>query len=111
MGMRKIEKMKAVKVEYTVQPEYAEENKKNIRKLMDALKENPIQGMQYATFTDDENQNTFIHINMSKDAETLARINGLQEFKDFQQALKASGPLSPPKVTKLNVVDYGFELE
>jgi hypothetical protein len=33
--------MKAVQVRYVVQPEYAEQNKVNIRNVMDALKANP----------------------------------------------------------------------
>jgi quinol monooxygenase YgiN len=102
--------MKAVKVTYSVKPEYVEENKKNIRKVMDALKANPIKGMLYSSFTDDENPNTFIHINMATDDNVMRKINGIQEFKDFQQALKTSRPISPPKATKLKLVGAGFNL-
>jgi len=102
--------MKAVKVQYTVKDEYVEENKRNIQKVMDILIANPIMGMQYSSFTSEENPNTFIHINMAKDDETLSKINGLQEFKDFQQALKASQPITPPKATKLKLVGSGFNL-
>lgn len=103
--------MKVVKVQYTVKNEYIEENKKNIAKVMDVLKSNPIEGMQYSSFTDEENPSTFVHINMAKDSETLSKINNIKEFKDFQQALKASQPLSPPKAVKLNLVASGFELK
>ena len=102
--------MKAVKVEYTVKTEYVEENKGNIQKVMAILKANPISGMQYSSFTSEENPNTFIHINMANNVETLGKINGLQEFKDFQLALKASQPVVPPKATKLNLVGSGFNL-
>lgn len=102
--------MKAVKVQYTVIPEYVEENKRNIQKVMDVLKAKPIEGMQYASYTDDENPNTFIHINMARDAETMSKLNDVKEFAEFRMALKASQPLSPPKQTTLNLVAAGFEL-
>ena len=102
--------MKAVKVEYTVKPEYVETNKGNIRRVMDALKTQPIKGMQYATFTDEENPNTFIHINMASDETTLSKLNDVQEFTDFRMALKDSQPLSAPKQTTLNLVAAGFTI-
>ena len=71
--------MKAVKVTYTVQPEYAEQNKNNIQRVMSALRANPIPGMQYSTFILDDGQ-TFVHINMSKDQETLSKLM-LQQYK------------------------------
>ena len=101
--------MIAVKVQYTVKSEYTEENKKNIRKVMNALQANPIDGMQYASFTDEANPDTFIHINMARNDETMAQLNGVPEFLEFRKALKASGPLSPPRSTKLNLVGAGFE--
>ena len=101
--------MKAVKVEYRVTPEYVEQNKANIRKVMDALKANPIEGMQYATFTIDDGQ-TFVHINMARDGETLSKLGELEEFKHFRASLKASQPLVPPKATDLMPVAAGFSL-
>jgi len=101
--------MKAVKVQYTVKPEYVEKNKANIRKVMEALRSNPIPGMHYASFTLDDGQ-TFVHINMAKDPETLSRLNEVKEFGEFREALKASGPVSPPASESLNLVDAGFEL-
>lgn len=102
--------MKAVKVEYTVRPEYVEVNKMNIKKVMDAIKLNPIAGMQYSSYTDNDHPNTFIHINMAKDDETMSKLNDLKEFTEFRMALKASQPLSPPKQTKLNLVASGFNI-
>jgi len=102
--------MKAVKVQYTVQPEYVEENKANIRKVMDALKANPIDGMLYSSYTLEEDEATFVHINISRDAETLSRLNELAEFNEFRMALKASSPVAPPKQTNLAPVAAGFEI-
>ncbi len=102
--------MKAVKVQYTVRSEYVEENKAKIQNVMDALRANPIHGMQYSTYTDNDDPNTFIHINMAKDEETLSKLNGVKEFMDFRTALKASQPVSPPKLTTLDLVAAGFYL-
>ena len=101
--------MKAVKVQYTVKPEYVEINKANILKVMRKLKENPIPGMQYASFTLDDGQ-SFVHINMAQDQETMSKLSEMEEFKTFQVELKASGPVSPPKAENLNLVGAGFEL-
>lgn len=101
--------MKAVKVEYTVQPEYVEQNKENIRKVMDRLKKEPIAGMMYSSYTTGDG-NTFVHINIAKDQETMGKLNEVQEFNDFRQALKASAPVSPPKQTELDPVGAGFDL-
>ena len=101
--------MKAVKVQYTVKPEFAEQNKANIRKVMDALRKNPIEGMLYSTYTIDDG-NTFVHINIARDEQTMSKLNDLQEFMDFRMALRASEPISPPDQTKLTPVGAGFEL-
>ncbi len=101
--------MKAVRVKYTVKPEYVETNKANIRKVMDALKSNPIAGMQYASFTLDDG-NTFIHINMAEDQATLDKLQGVEAFNEFRTQLKASSPISPPQSENLNLVAAGFEL-
>ena len=101
--------MKAVKVQYIVKPEYADQNKANIRKVMDALRKHPIDGMLYSTFTLDDGQ-TFVHINICRDGETLSKLNDVVEFQEFRNALKASGPVSPPHQTNLNPVAAGFEL-
>ena len=101
--------MKAVKVEYTVKPEYAEQNKANIRRVMDALKANPIEGMLYSSYTLEDGQ-TFVHINIAKDEATIAKLNEVEAFNEFRNALKASGPVAPPKSTKLNQVAAAFEL-
>ena len=101
--------MKAVKVQYTVKPEYVEQNKANIRKVMDELHSNPIEGMQYASFTLDDGQ-TFVHINMANDQETMDKLQEVEVFNDFRKALKVSGPISPPKSENLDLVGAGFEL-
>lgn len=101
--------MVAVQVKYTVQPGFVEENKANIHRVMDAIKSKPIDGMLYSTYTIDDG-NTFVHINMAKDQQTLSSLNNVPEFTEFRMALKASNPVSPPNQTDLNPVGAGFEL-
>ena len=102
--------MKAVIVQYTVKAEFVEQNKANIQKVMDYLQANPIEGMNYASFTDEKNPNTFRHINICKDEDTLKKISQVVLFKEFQMALKASGPVEAPKATYLNLVAAGYKL-
>lgn len=100
--------MKAVKVEYTVKPEFVEINKANIQKVMSALKAKPINGMQYSSFTSGDGH--FVHINMAKDDATMSQLNDVAEFTAFRMALKASEPIEPPKSTDLSLVDTSFEI-
>ena len=99
--------MKAVKVQYTVVPQYADRNKANIREVMKALKKNPIDGMLYSSYSLEEDPNTFVHINIAKDEETMSKLN---EFKIFRKELKASDPVRPPKSTNLNLVSASIEV-
>ena len=101
--------MKAVIVEYQVKPEYVEQNKANIRKVMSRLKAEPIAGMLYSTYMRDDEQ-SFVHINISRDQETLSKLGELEEFKEFRIQLKESGPISPPQATPLTPVAAGFDL-
>ena len=102
--------MVAVRVKYTVTTEYIEQNKANIRKVMDFLKANPIEGMLYSSFNIEGDEQTFVHINICKDGETLSKLNDVEAFQNFRQSLKASSPISPPQQTKLIPVGAGFEL-
>lgn len=101
--------MRAVRVQYTVKPEYAEQNKANVERVMEALRRNPIEGMRYTAFTFDDGQ-TFVHFNMAPDQETLSRLTDVPEFKEFRAALKASDPISPPTAEDLNLVAAGYDV-
>ena len=101
--------MKAVKVQYTVKPEFVDQNMANIRNVMEALRSRPITGMWYASFTLDDEQ-TFVHISMAKDQDTMDELDELKEFGEFREALMASGFISPPASENLNLVDAGFDV-
>jgi quinol monooxygenase YgiN len=87
--------MQAVMVQYKVRPDFVEENKANISKIMVALRENAIKGLKYVTFTKEDGQ-TFVHLNIAKDEEALAQFSEMAEFKAFQAALRENRPLKPP---------------
>lgn len=95
--------MKAVRVIYTVKPEYVETNQKNITAVMDYLRDNPIEGMWYKSFLLEDGQ-TFMHINISKDEETLGKLGEVELFNEFRRQLKESEPLVPPKSENISPV-------
>ncbi len=99
--------MKAIKVEYTVKPEYIETNKRNIKVVMDELKKNPIEGMWYKAFLLEDGQ-TFMHLNLSKDSEIASKLNEVKQFNNFRKELKASEPLSSPKAENLILISEDY---
>lgn len=101
--------MKAVKVQYSVQPSFADTNAANIRKVMDALKANPIDGVTYVAFRLNDNQ-TFVHIVVARDDAAQAKVSDLPEFKAFQATLKASNPVTPPSPEDLDLVGASFDI-
>ncbi len=101
--------MKVIKVKYTVQDSYADTNAANIRKVMDALKVNPIDGVTYFCYRMGDGV-TFIHMVVARNESAQEKIPELDEFKAFQFALKASKPVRPPKSEEFDLVGAGFEL-
>lgn len=101
--------MKAVRVQYTVQPEYVEQNKKNIQAVMQALKAKPVDGMYYSTYQMADGV-SFMHLNVAKDEETMSKLNDVAAFKQFRTELKASHPVSPPKGEDVTLVGAGWEM-
>lgn len=101
--------MKAVRVQYTVKPEYVEQNLNNIRAVMQALKTRPITGMYYSTYQLSD-RNSFMHINFAKDEKTMAKLNKLEAFEHFRTQLMASMPIHPPKSEDISLVGSSWKL-
>lgn len=95
--------MKAVRVQYTVKPEYVETNKKNIHAVMNHLKNNQIEGMWYRAFLLEDGQ-SFMHINICENEETMGKLGEIELFNKFRMELKASSPVSPPKSENINMI-------
>ena len=101
--------MKAVKVQYTVQAEYADTNKRNIRKVMADLKEIANPGIKYSAFLLDDGK-TFVHLGIYSDQAALDLVNNLPSFQFFRDQLKTSEPEEPPKGDDLNLVGSSYEI-
>jgi len=94
--------MKVVRVEYTVQETYVENNKSNIRAVMEDLKENPISGMAYSAYYIGSGK--FMHLNHMDSEEASTQLNSKESFIRFRTELKSSQPISPPKSEELILV-------
>ena len=95
--------MKAVIVTYQVKPEFADVNAANIRAVMDEIRAWNDPGIRYQSFTKEDGV-TFVHFGMYVDDDAVERMGHSEAFKKFQEALRASSPVSPPKAEWLNNV-------
>ena len=101
--------MQTIKVQYTVQPTYVETNKQNIVRVMDALRKLARADIKYSAYLMDDGQ-TFVHFVMRESQAAGDALTKLPEFQQFQQALRASGPLSPPKADNLSLVATAWDI-
>jgi hypothetical protein len=99
--------MRAVKVEYTVKPEYVSTNKANIQKVMDELRGLGDVGILYSTYLK-ENGCSFVHFAIHKNEENI--LTSLASFKAFSAQLKAEGLAGEvPQAVKLEMVARSFD--
>ena len=96
--------MKIVKVTYTTNAEYAEQNQANILIVMNDLKNQNHTGINYNACLCADGK-TFIHTAFFKSDEDQKLLNELHSFQNFQTQLKASGLEVPPKQELLTLVD------
>lgn len=101
--------MKAVKVQYTVKSEYADTNKRNIRKVMSDLQEIAHPGIRYSAFVLEDGK-TFVHFGIYSDQAALDVVNNLASFQFFRDQLKTSGPEMPPRGDDLSFVDSSYDI-
>src|SRR5258706_15912438 len=101
--------MRAVKVEYTVKPEYVSTNKANIQKVMDELRALGDVGILYSSYVKEDGV-SFVHFSIHRDSEEPNLLTTLPAFKAFSTQLKAEGIVTPPQSTKLEMVGKSFDL-
>ena len=101
--------MRAIKVEYTVKPEYVETNKANIQKVMDELRALGNVGILYSSYVKEDGC-SFVHFSIHRDSEEPNLLTSLPAFKAFSAQLKAEGLVTPPQSVKLNMVAKSFDL-
>jgi hypothetical protein len=100
--------MRAVKVEYTVKPEYVATNKANIEKVMAELRSLGNTGILYSTYIKEDGV-SFVHFSIHKNEENI--ITSLEAFKAFSTQLKAEGLAGDtPRAVKLQMVARSFDL-
>ena len=100
--------MKAVKVEYTVKPEYVSTNIANIQKVMDELRSLGDIGVLYSSYVKEDGC-SFVHFSIHKDDDEPNIIPTLESFKAFSTQLKAEGIVTPPQNSKLNMIARSFD--
>lgn len=95
--------MKIVKVTYTINVEFAEQNQANIKNVMSDLQKLNHPGINYTACLGADGK-TFTHTAFFKSDEDQKMLNELSSFKYFQEQLKANGFEIPPKQELLNLV-------
>jgi len=101
--------MEAVRVRYTVKPEYVDHNKENIRKVMEEVRSLNPEGLKYSTFQL-EDKVTFIHMAMFDDNDSRKILGSLKSFQKFQKELKESELISPPQPIDLHLVGSSYDI-
>jgi hypothetical protein len=96
--------MKIVKVTYTTQMEFSEQNQVNIKNVMSDLRKENYFGINYIACISEDNK-TFTHTAFFKSAEDPKLLNELPSFQYFQQQLKSSGLEQAPKQELLTLID------
>lgn len=100
--------MKATRIQYTVQPDFAEKNKQNIAKVMQELRLLNHPGLRYSAYVLDDGK-TFMHFVVFRDEEATRVIPNLESFKYFQSELMASSPEIPPRFENLAFVGSSYD--
>lgn len=95
--------MKIVKVTYTTKPEFAQQNKKNIKNVMTHLQKLQPNGINYNACVSADSK-TFIHTAFFNSDEDQQLLNELPSFKHFQERLRAGGLEAPPKQELLTLI-------
>jgi hypothetical protein len=81
------------RVTYTVKTEFVEQNKANVRAVMDAVRAGDNPGVKYSTYFIGDGQ--FLHLAVFADRESKQVLGALPEFQQFQAQLKENATVSP----------------
>jgi len=100
--------MKVIKVQYTVKPEYVEENKIKIQAVMKELRELNNPDVKYSSSILEDGK-SFMHIVIYKNAEAESLPSSLESFKSFQVGLKENLEV-PPKVETSETFDSSYDI-
>ena len=95
--------MKIVRVQYTVQVEFVEQNKKNIQAVMDELRSIGNNDIKYSAYQRSDNK-AFMHLVHYNSEEAQELPSNLESFKHFQKELKENLEV-PPNAEDIEIVD------
>jgi len=100
--------MQATRVRYTVKESFVEENKANIRRVMDEVRAKGDSGVLYNAFIEPDGR-TFVHLVVARDEAARSIVPATDAFKTFQAALKQNVE-SPPATETWSVAGATYEL-
>jgi hypothetical protein len=86
--------MKVVRVQYTVRPEYAEQNKANIEAVTQELRARGRDDVKYAAYLRDDGK-TFMHVGHFNSPAAEGMLTGLEAFNRFRTELAANLEVAP----------------
>ena len=101
--------MKTIKVQYTVQSEYASKNRENLKNVIAEIKRLNNPDIKYITFILDDNK-SFVHFGLFNSDEASHIFRDLESFTKFRKELDNSDPEIPPKVENIFLVDSSFSV-
>jgi hypothetical protein len=86
--------MKTLRVQYTVRPEYAEQNKRNVAAVMAELRASGRGDIKYATYLHEDGK-TFMHFIHYATAEAEGLVEKLNAFPKFRDELRPNLEAAP----------------
>jgi hypothetical protein len=86
--------MKVVRVQYTVQPGYAGQNRENVAAVMQELHASHHDGVRYAVYLKDDGK-TFMHLGHFKSADDESVLTSLEAFIRFRTQLTENLEIAP----------------
>ena len=101
--------MKSVIVSYQVRAEFAETNAANIKAVMAELRGWNDAEIRYRAYRKADGV-TFVHQGSYANEAALGRAQQSPAFKQFQQELRASKPVSPPQADWLDAVGSSYDV-
>ena len=100
--------MKAIRVQYSVRPEFAAQNRKNIAAVMAEMRSLGDSGCRYTSYAFPDGK-TFMHLVHYRAPAAEDLPGRLPSFKQFQKELKENLEV-PPKAETIEVAGSSFEL-
>ena len=108
-ALHKLNQMKVVKVVYTANAAFAQQNQKNIQSVMANLRKLNSPGINYHCCLSPDGK-TFIHTSFFQSDDDRKTLNELPSFIYFQEQLKSAGFEDPPKQEFLTLVGSSVDI-